>query len=589
MTWEIAIVVAVTVAAIALFISERLPSDLVGGLVMAALLLTGSVSPAEGIAGFASPATVTVAAMFVLSAALSRCGAVQVIGDLLARLSHRGSLVLLLALMASAGLFSAFVNNTAVVAILIPVVLGLSNRSGRSPSRLLMPLSFASMFGGVCTLIGTSTNILADSIMQSRGLPGFGFFEFSGLGLVFFAAGLLYMATLGIHLVPMRGERNAAACGLGDYLTQIVLTDGAASIGMRVSESALVRDTDLDVIEIRRDGERIAVPAAALTLRAGDTLLVRGTIQQIAKLRGREGVQLAETRIEEAELATLETRLVEAVIGPASPLIGRTVRELRLQDQFGSTVLALRHHSKLQLDGFKDTLLRPGDVLLLCADRPVIEHLRRSKLFLILTESGQVTYRTRKMALALAIMGGVILAAALGITPIVVSAVVGAIATVVTGCLEIDEAYDAVDWRVLFLLAGMLALGAAMERSGAAAWIAHGIVEAVGELGPRALIAALYLLTAILTEAMSNNATVVLIAPIAIETAQRFGIDPRPLVLAVMFAASTSFMTPVGYQTNTMIYGPGQFRFFDFARVGAPLNLLFWGLAIVFIPWFFPT
>jgi di/tricarboxylate transporter len=235
-----------------------------------------------------------------------------------------------------------------------------------------------------------------------------------------------------------------------------------------------------------------------------------------------------------------------------------------------------------------DTLLRPGDVLLLSVDKAAIEHLRRSKLFLILSDPGPVTHRTRKMMLALAIMGAVVAVAALGIAPIVVSALVGAIAMVVTGCLEIDEAYEAIDWRVLFLLGGMLALGAAMESSGAAKLIAHGIVEAVGDLGPRAIIAALYLLTAILTEAMSNNATVVLMAPIAIETAQRFGIDPRPLVLAVMFAASTSFMTPVGYQTNTMIYGPGQFRFFDFARVGAPLNLLFWGLAIVFIPWFFP-
>jgi di/tricarboxylate transporter len=452
-----------------------------------------------------------------------------------------------------------------------------------------MPLSYASMFGGVCTLLGTSTNILGNSIAVQRGLPAFGMFEFSKLGLIFFGAGALYMLLLGQRLLP---DRRAASglvesFGLGTYLTELVLGPDARSNGKRLDEAPITKDLELEVLDIVR-GERRIPTRPDTVLQAGDTLRVRCDAEQIARAQEREGVTLRADRLSEAELEGEGALLVEAVVAPNASLINRSLRSSRFRDEFGGVVLALRHRGALLRGRIEHQLLRGGDTLLMRVERNQLKHLREHRDFVVVSEPDLVQFRRSKSVLALGVLAAVVLSAATGLVSISVSAPAGALLMVMLGVLNADDAYRAIDWKVVMLLAGLLALGAAMEKTGAARLLASTLVDQVGSMGPHAILAVLFLLTMLLTEVMSNNATVVLLMPIAIDTAQSLGVDARPFLFAVMYAASSSFMTPVGYQTNTMIYGPGHYRFSDYLKVGGPLNLLFFVLGGLLIPVLWP-
>jgi di/tricarboxylate transporter len=590
-TLDTLVVLAVLAAAVALFASGRFPVDLVALLVMAVLLVTGAVTPQQGIAGFSNPATVTVAAMFVLSAGLFRSGAVNFAGQLLTRLGRSSVWMALFVMMTGIGALSAFVNNTAAVAIFLPIVIGTARALDVSPSRLLMPLSFASMFGGVCTLIGTSTNLLVSAIAEEHGQPAIGMFEMSRLGLIFFAAGLAYMMLVGVRLIPGRrgGGELAEQYGMGDYLVEIVLGEGAKSVGRAIAESPLVTDVGVGVLDVIRDGERIPFPSPSLVLRAGDVLRVRADVARIATLQDREGITLRpRARWAIRKLEDGPTVQVEAIVAPLSELEGRTLRQVRFAATFGAMVLAIRHHGRLRHENLGDTRLRAGDALLVEVPRERVETLRRDRNFVLVSELALPRFRRAKILPAVAIIAGVVGVATAGLAPILVTAVAGCALMVLTRCLTLEEAYAAVEWKVIVLLAGVLTLGVAMENTGTATWLADLVVRGLGPFGPMAVVAGFYLLTSLLTEAMSNNATAVLLAPVAIAAADGMGIDARPLLMAVAFAASSSFMTPVGYQTNTMILGAGNFRFGDFVRVGGPLNLLFLVLATLLIPVFWP-
>lgn len=587
MTLEIAFVLALLAGAVVLFATERLPVDLVALMVMSALLVSGVVSPAEGIAGFSNPATVTVGAMFILSAGLSKTGALNFAGAGLVRLGRRSFWLALASMMLFVGSVSAFVNNTAAVAVFMPVMLTLARDIDVSPSKLLMPLSFASMFGGVCTLIGTSTNILVSSVAEQHGQPPFGMFEFAPLGLTFFGVGLVYMLTVGVRLIPARrgGDDLAESFGMGEYLTDIVLLPESASVGRTIEESPLVRELNVAVVEVSRGGERVGVPPPDMTLEAGDVLRVRTDVRRIRELQSRVGVRLKPgIKWREEDLESESAALVEAVVALNSPLETKTLEETNFRGAFGGTVLAIRHRGQLLHENISTTPLVAGDALLVEVRRERLDQLKQSQAFLIVSEVGLPEFRRRKMIPALVIILGVVVAAAAGLLPVVVAGIVGSLLLILTRCLTIDEAYRAVEWRIIFLLAGVLTLGVAMEKSGAARLMSDAMISGVGGWGPVVLVSAFYLLTSLLTETMSNNATAALMAPIAIAAADSMGVDARPFLMAVAFAASASFMTPVGYQTNTLIYGPGQYRFMDFVRVGTPLNLLFWLLATLLIP-----
>lgn len=589
MTFEIVFVFVVLLLAVFLFVTEKLPVDLVALLVMALLLVSGVVTPAQGLAGFSNTATITVGAMFILSAGLFKTGAVGFLGNIVNRIFKGPFILAILTVMVIVGFLSAFINNTPVIAIFLPILLGAARQTGVSVSKILMPVSFASMFGGVCTLIGSSTNILVSSIAEQKGLPAFSMFEFAPLGLILFGAGTAYMLLVGIRLIPeRRGQGDLTeSFALSEYLTEIVLLPNAASIGYAIKDSPLVMDLDIDILEIRREDELIQQPKGSVILRSNDNLLVRCDLEKIRALQERTGIRFKpHAKWGDDSLTSQDYRLIEAVVVPHSPLVRSTLKISNFRENYGATVLAIRHRGELLREKLSATVLSGGDVLLLEIHQDRLNAFKRSKDFIVTSELDAVEFRRNKVVLAALIVLGVILAASLNFAPIVVAAAVGAILLILTKCITLEEAYQAIDWKIIFLLAGVLSLGMALEKTGAARLISTQLVSTVGTLGLIALVSAFYLLTSALTEMMSNNATAALLAPITIATAATLGVNPQPFLVAVTFAASASFMTPVGYQTNTMIYGPGQYKFFDFVRVGTPLNIIFWLLATVLIPVF---
>jgi di/tricarboxylate transporter len=396
------------------------------------------------------------------------------------------------------------------------------------------------------------------------------------------------MLTVGRRLIPGRrpAENLERTFRLTGYLTDLVLEDGSDSVGRTLAGAPLVSRFDLDVLEMTRaDGTRFLLPSADKVLRVGDALRVRVDAEAIESLKGEPGITLASR---EAEPPT-DGVLVETVVLPGSSLVGRSLVESRFRNTHRATVLAIRQRGALVHRRLKTVPLAAGDTLLLEARPEQLETLRSSEDLAVVSETGgRRPLAPGRLALAAALLVGAVVAAALGLSPIVASATVAAVLAVATGCLSLEEAYESIDWQVIFLLAGVLTLGEALETTGGAALVAQGLLTFLGPLGPVALVAGFYLVTTILTEVMSNNATVALLAPVALVAGETLGIDARPLLVAVTVAASSSFMTPVGYQTNTLIYGPGQYRFGDFLRVGAPLNLLFWIVSSLVIPLVWP-
>lgn len=585
---EIFLVLALLLIAVTLFATEKFPVDFVAVMVLGALLALGLVTPQEGISGFSNPATITVGAMFVLSAGLRKTGALGAVGRTLLRLGGK-PWVLLLLVMLTAGTFSAFINNTAAVAVFLPLVLSLARRREVSPSRLLIPLSYASQFGGVCTLIGTSTNLLVSSISEQAGRGAFSMFEFAPLGLIMLVAGVIYLLVFGRWVLPdRRSAQFTETYQLGDYIIELRVSGASPLIGKTVANSELGQSQAITVLEILREKDKLWRPLHE-PLRAHDVLLVSGKLDELMELRDAARLEIEpQFKLEDEILRTKEVTLVETLIAPASRLIGHTLAELHFTRRYNAIVLAIQRRGQTLREKLKDIPLRFGDALLLQAPQVEVDRLRVDENFIVLAEVEEPSLRRGKSPLALAIVAAVVGLAAFGILPILVSALLGCVAIVLTRCISLEEAYAAIDWKVIFLLAGILPLGIAMAKTGAAQLVASRVLDLVGGLGPVAILAAIYLLTACLTEMMSNNAAAVLLAPICLSTATHLGVDPKPFLIAVCFAASTSFATPVGYQTNTMVYNAGGYRFTDFMRAGIPLNLIFWALAVWLIPMFWP-
>ncbi|MDD4356886.1 MAG: SLC13 family permease [Smithellaceae bacterium] len=374
-----------------------------------------------------------------------------------------------------------------------------------------------------------------------------------------------------------------------DYLTDIILLSGNKSIDMRVADSPLIKELEIDVLEVIRNGQRLLVPVSDIVLRENDLLRVRCDIKQLQELKDKVGIQMkSDCELHEKDFQCEALMLTEVVIAPNSRLIGKTIKSSYFRNVFRATALALRHRGQLYNTGFADTPLNAGDAILVEARKENYDALKNNKNFVIVSDIETPQYRKDKIIPALLIIAGVIVTATLGILPIMVGAIIGSVLLVMVGCITLEEAYDSIDWKVIFLLGGIISLGVALEKTGAAMYLSEKMIRFLGQFGPMAIVAALYLVTTLLTSTMSNNATAVLLAPIAIAAASAMNVSPKPFLMAVAFAASTSFMTPVGYQTNTMIYGVGQYRFSDFIKVGTPLNLIFLILATILIPVFFP-
>ncbi len=584
---------ALLAGALVLFALEIYPVDFVALAMLAVVLVFGrvlGVRPEEAISGFSNPAAITVLAMFILSGGVERAGTIQRLSRRVARLGSGGEVGQLLTVALVAVPASMFLNNTAVVAILMPMVIRMALVHGRSPSKLLLPLSYLSQLGGVVTLIGTSTNILASSLAQGEGLPPFGVFEFSRIGLAVLGTGLLYLLLVGRRLIP---DRRGAPAGEKDdgtaaYTADVVVLEGSASVGRSVPDSGLGKRSGIRVLDVVRGGEKFDASSTRLTLRPGDVLVVAGRAGDLLGLRETEGLALEADRHIETREGGEDNRLVEAVIGPNSDLIGATLRGSRFHQRFGSAVLAIRKHGRLLRERLGSVRLGFGDTLLLRVPERSLAAVRREPGFVVAGEIEHEPYRTEKAPVALAIVAAVVVIAALGV-PILVTSIAGGVLMVLTGCLRMDEVHNAIRWDVILLLAGVIPLGLALERTGGARFLADLVTRHSSGAPPVVVLGAIYVATMILTEIISNNAAAVVMVPIGIAVARTLQLDPRAFVLAIMFAASTSFSTPVGYQTNTLVYGPGGYRFLDFLRVGGPLNLLlavvtplfialFWGL-----------
>ena len=583
MSIDAILVLAILIGAVALFVSEKYPIDFVALLVLGTLLALGLVTPQEGISGLSNPATVTVAAMFILSAGLQKTGATAAVGRLMVRFgqSHFTALVVI---MGTITVMSAFINNTAAVAVFIPLVMLVANRRKIAASRLLIPLSYASQFGGVCTLVGTSTNLLVSAISEQAGYGAFSMFEFSRMGLILFVAGVLFFLLLGRWLLPERqAQALSSAYQLGEYVTEMRVRENSPLVGKSVLESQLGKEHDVTVLRILRKGETIWAPLRQV-LKPDHVLLVRGEIGELIRLRDSMRLELnVDFKLRDETLQTEDLRLVQALVAPGSNLIGHNLKQLDFRNRYKALVLAIQRRGETIRDKLNTVVLGLGDAMLIQAHEAEITALRSNQNFIVLDEVPGTALR-HKAPLVIGILLAVVGLAAFNVFPILVTALLGCLAMVLTRCLRLEEAYKAVNWQVIFLLAGILPLGIAMQKSGAAGSIAESAVGMVGGMGPVAVLAVVYLMTSVMTDTMSNNAAAVLLAPIAISTAEQIGVDPRPFLMAITFAASTGFSTPVGYQTNTMIYNPGGYKYTDFLRTGVPLSILFWILSVIFIP-----
>ncbi|MBA3889237.1 MAG: SLC13 family permease [Gemmatimonadaceae bacterium] len=596
MTPDIILTLAITLAALALFTWNRVPVEVVALLVLAALIVTGLVTPQEGFSGFANEATVTVALLLVLSTGLLHTGAVDALGRLIGRLAGRSEMRLLLVIVAFVVPVSAVMNNTAAIAVLLPVVLGLSRTAKVAPSRLLMPLSFAGQLGGTLTLIGTSTNLLVAGIALDAGLGRIGLFDFTAPALVLAAIGVAYLLTFGRWLTPTREPPAGLleSYEMREYLTALQVASDAPLAGRTLAESRFGDRYGLQIVEVRRAGGlRVALPTGATVVQADDVLVVTGNVPDIARIG--EAEHLTIVGVPPRFAADADKRggsdplpLAELLVPMGSYSVGRTVTELDLRRRYGLNVLALQRHGSAVHESVGRVRLQSGDLLLARGEPDALRALHDDGTLALLGPVQLPARRQRKMVYAAAIMAGVVLLPALGVTPIVVSALLGVLAMVLTGCLTPTEAYDGMDWSVLVLLGAILPLGGAIRDSGTAAWIATMLLDVVAPLGPHGTLAAVYVLTVALTSVISNAAAALVVVPVAVATAAGLEISPMPLVIAVMFAASCSFITPIGYQTNTFIYGPGGYRFSDFVRVGAPLNLVMAVATTIVVPWFFP-
>lgn len=588
---SVAILIGIIVFTFLAFAFEWLPIDAVAFTSLGLVLLFGLVTPREAIAGFSNEAVITVMMMFVLSYGLTHTGLIDRFGHRLSRLAGHSHWLAAIALIFVCGALSAFVNNTAALAILMPVGIQIAKHYGVSPSRILLPLSYLSIIGGTCTLIGTSTNLLVSSMSEDAGHGAFGVFEFLGLGLVLLVVGGLYVV-----LVPMRFLKPRATTSkltdkyrLSAFLTEVKVPAGSPLVGRTVLETQVNRRFRLTVLEILRGDERIAVELRSRPIEADDTLILRGRFEDIVRFREHFGLLLlTDVKIGDRELSDQASLVAEVQLSPLSGLTGSTLRDLDFRKRFGCFVLALNRTGATIRDKIARIVLHDWDTLLVFGPRSRIEALYEQEGFVPLQEVPLRLTLPRRWWVSAAVIPIVVALAALGIVSILKAALLGAVAMVVLRAISLQQAYEAINWSVIFLLVGILPLGIAMTNTGLTDMIGDAIATAGGDLGPIGVLALIYLVTALLSEIVSNNSTAVLMVPIAASAAAALGVPPKPFLMAVAFAASASFLTPMGYQTNAMVFGPGGYRFQDFLLFGAPLKILFFGISVWLIPVFWP-
>ena len=582
---------ALIVVALILFVLELFPIEVTAMLMLAVLLAFGIVSVDEAILGLSNKAVVTVGAMLVLGHALVKTGVLAAAADRLANATGSRAWLAMGLVLVVASVLSGFLSNTAVVAIFIPLLIDLCRRFHLSPSKFMLPLSYVSIAGGTLTVIGTSTNLLVSAIAEENGLEPFGMFEFSSLGIVLMFAGLVYVLVASPYLLPTRSTPEALTrqYEMRHYLTEVQVSATSELVGNTIEESAINREYDITVIAVHRGVDHVTENLRHLRIREEDVLVVRGSADGLTRFTSTKGIApLSDARLSDAQIFEEGQFLVEAIVGRNSRLIGRTLEEIDFRQRIGAFVLAIRRGGEILHDKIARTRLQFADDLLLVAPEDRLARLRHTEDLIITSRVEFSTTLGGTNWAILVILPTVVILAALGVADILKGAIVGCILLLALRAMRPNEAYRAVDWSVLFLIAAFVPVGTAMQTTGTAAFLAQGIlrVQSINPdvFTPLVILSVLYLLTSLLTQTISNNATAILMAPIAIQLAIELGVDARPFLIAVTFAASAGLMTPYGYQTNLMVMGPGGYRFMDFVRFGGPLTIVFWVLASLLIP-----
>jgi len=577
--------------AIILFATEKIRVDLVALIVLLAVSITGLVSKEEVFLGFANPAVITIWAVYIVSGGLFKTGVADALGSLILRLSGSSEVRLIAVIMLVCGAMSAFMNNVGAVAVLMPAVIGISRKTNIPVSKLLIPLAFSSLLGGKMTLIGTPANILAQGILISRGMTAFSFFEITPLGAIVLATGIIYMVIVGRHLLPVRetADDPQASRLLREYISEVQITPQSPLIGKNLYQSNLGADYDMNVISILRDGSPVTRMRRDIVIRENDHLVLEGSAQNL--LAASEALNLniqTDTDLELTDLDTKQSHIFEATLAPRSTMVDRSLNEIRFRDRFGFTTIAIWRQGGVITENLRDVKLQFGDALLLKGPQGRVRALQDGNEFLVLEPVTLERNRRNKAPLAGGIMLLVIGLAIFSSIGIATAMVFGAVAMVLTDCLSMDEAYESIDWRTVFLVGGMLSLGFAMENTGTARFLADQLLDSLGGLGPLGLLAGIYILSALITQPMSNAAAVVLMVPIALDTA--LGIDANHLTftMAVVIGAATSFLSPVGHKANVLVFGPGGYRFFDYTRVGILLTIALFVVSMIFLPIFWP-
>ncbi|NNC45104.1 MAG: SLC13 family permease [Winogradskyella sp.] len=587
---ELYITIAIIVIGVFLFVKEYFSIDTTSILIMATFIVTGVLSPEEGFSGFNHPATITLGCIFVISGGIFKSGVMYGLSNRIVKVAKRSYTVALLTFCIISGLFSAFINDTAVVALLLPVALTVCREADIAPSRLLIPISFAALFGGTCTLIGTSTNILISSYAHKYGVEEFGMFEFSGAAICLMLIGLAYLYFFSPILLPKnRGGNEEFTKKAKAYITEILIDANCDDINKTLQESMLVKELNINVLSILRNNKLKHNFDIGTTIHQGDILKIMAPPETLSKLIDKKGISIkGYNRMKDAEEKFRTFNLYEVIIPFGSRLADKSLVQINFRRQYNASVIAIRQREKVKYNRLTNVNLREGDMLLVLAQPAQIDHLQKENLIIRLSQHIKNRTDISKAIPAVLIGLGVILAATFNIATILISAMIGALLMIVTGILKPTEAYKAVEWKVIFMMAGVLSMGAALEKSGGAKLIANYIEQSLGQFSDHVTLSLLYLVAFLSTNIISSKATAALLTPIVISLSQAMQISERPFLVAIMFACSLTFMTPISYPTNTMVYAPGNYKFNDFIKIGTPLNVLIWLAATLIIPYFFP-